>query len=420
MAIGTMKTIQVGIQPARIASFMVPNETFLLVNPDIVNNIFIGNDPGIQPIAVPALGSITLTPDKSHDIWISTGGGNYTVNAYALPNGSNWVPSPAQVAAQINALGLAKDSSVQATNTALGTSNTNTGSTATNTANTNTSVQATPQSTAALIATGNAAGAAGGVPLLRQTKTLGNGSAQTLTAGVMTTLLNKVSINQPSYEGLFSLFQAAATGTLPFASIVFNWFDSFSGLNVASKFFTITSGNGSGNALLFYISGPCFGNQLTVTITDLEPSTNQTLTWALNSTSHQHLIDRIYQSVYATTGPNGFSNPNGNPSMGLLFEAAPAIGPSGTINRLLAVNNAVIDISIDDGAQANGLNVKLLDVSGQLTGTANTQLLIRNIAAGNRDFVEMALPSAPVVLQLQNIAGTNTITPTVAGTIRAY
>jgi hypothetical protein len=120
---GTLQLIAVGRTPNRIQSFMVPNEIFMIVNPDIINPIYVGNDPGQQLIAVPALGSMSLSAEN-HDIWVSTNGGNYVVNAYLMPNGSNWTPSPAQVAAQINALGLAKDTTVQTGNTINGQTNT--------------------------------------------------------------------------------------------------------------------------------------------------------------------------------------------------------------------------------------------------------------------------------------------------------
>lgn len=44
-----------------------------------------------------------------------------SVQVDVIPNGSYWAPSPAQAAEQIAALGLAKDTSVQATNSQLGT-----------------------------------------------------------------------------------------------------------------------------------------------------------------------------------------------------------------------------------------------------------------------------------------------------------
>jgi hypothetical protein len=120
---GTLQLIQVSKTPNRIQSFMVPNEIFMIVNPDIINPIYVGNDPGQQLISVPPLGSMSLSAEN-HDIWVSTSGGNYVVNAFLMPNGSNWTPSPAQVAAQINALGLAKDTTVQTTNTISGQTNT--------------------------------------------------------------------------------------------------------------------------------------------------------------------------------------------------------------------------------------------------------------------------------------------------------
>lgn len=124
---GTLQLIQVGKSPSRIQTMLVQNEIFMLVNPDIINPIYIGNDPGQQLISVPPLGSMTLGADN-HDIWVSTNGGNYIVSAYLMPNGSNWTPSPAQVAAQINALGLAKDTTLQTTNTISGNTNTILGS----------------------------------------------------------------------------------------------------------------------------------------------------------------------------------------------------------------------------------------------------------------------------------------------------
>lgn len=395
---GILQAVQVTKQPVRIQTFLVANESFLLVNPDITNQIFIGNDQSTQPIPVPALGSVTLTPDKSHDIWVSTGGVAVTVNALLLPNGSNWTPSPAQVAAQINALGLAKDTTVQGVNTTLGTPAQN----------------ATVSAVPAGIATA-------GVPLLRKTSTLGSGGPTTLTPGLAVQLLTNVAVNQPSFEAIFSLFQPAATGTLPFAVIVFNWFDSASGNAMASKFYTIASGNGSGNQLQYYMSGPCFGDQLSVAITDLEGLTNQTLqSWAINATSHLHLVDRIEQPVYAVTGPNGFSNPNGVPAAGLLFQSAPTIGISGTQLRLLALYNGVIDITMDDAGQPANCIVSLLDATGQLTGTVNTEIWTHTVVAGNRDMVEVSLPNAPVLLSMRNVSTTATIVCPCMGIKRQY
>src|SRR5689334_11516301 len=197
---GTLQLIVVDKTPKRIQTFMVSNESFMLVNPDITNNIFIGNDPGNQIIPIPPLGSITLDASK-HDVWVSTNGGSFTVQAFLMPNGSNWVPSPAQVAAQINALGLAKDTTVATGNTLTNNTNTILGTPAqdgtVSGVNTTLVFGTNPQlnamsggagraiatdmlfankgvttEIAALVASGNAAGTPGGVPLLRNTKQL--------------------------------------------------------------------------------------------------------------------------------------------------------------------------------------------------------------------------------------------------------
>lgn len=122
--LGTLQLVAVSRTPTRIQSFMAANEVFMIVNPDIINPIYVGNDIGQQVVAVPPLGSATLGGDSRHDVWVSTNGGNYIVNAYLMPEGSNWTPSPAQTAAQIAALGLAKDTTVQTTNNISGQTNT--------------------------------------------------------------------------------------------------------------------------------------------------------------------------------------------------------------------------------------------------------------------------------------------------------
>lgn len=404
---GNYQAVTITKQPQRIQSWLAPNEAFLFVNNDITNAVFIGNDQSSQPIPIPALGSVTLTSVPGHDTWISTGGVNVSVQGLLLPQGSNWTPSPAQVAAQINALGLAKDVTVAGVNTTLGAPAQNA-----TVSGVTTAVNATPAANASQIA-------ANGVPLLRKTTTLGSGAAVTLTPGLAVQLLTNAAINQPSFEALFSLWQPAATGTNPFAVIVFNWFDSASGFAVASKFYTITSGNAVGNQMQYYMSGPCYGDQLSVAITDLEGATNQTLqAWVVNATSHTHTKDIIYQPVYPVTAPVGFTNPNGTPAAGVLFASNPTIAANGALTRLLAVYNGVIDMVMDNAGQAANAVIQLVDPSGQLSGTVNQELYTHTLTAGNRDTVEWSLPNGPVALVMRNTSTTTAITVNLSATKR--
>ncbi len=423
---GTLQLVNVGKQPQRIQTFMVQNTSFMLVNPDITNPIFIGNDPGSQLISVPALGSVTLDASK-HDIWVSTNGGNYTVNAYLMPNGSNWVPSPAQVAAQINALGLAKDTTVQTTNTTLGSPAQNatvsglaggSSSIASDMLNAN---KAVTTEISSLIANGVTGGTPGGVPVLRGTVQLGSASAQSLAAGGTVTLLNNVNISKPSFEAVFKLNLPAAVGISPFAILGVGWQDAVTGLQVGFKQYVLTAGNGPTNALTFYLSGPCRGNQIVLTLQNLDGTQILTYSWLFNVISHIYTIDRLLQPSFATTAPIGFTNPGGNPSKGALFLAQPTLAALGTAARLMPCTNAKCKLDIDDGAQANGCAVTLTDPGVLYNGGNAGQSFYRAVAvAGGQTTIELQMPNGPLLVTIINQGSAGAITPSVSITAMEY
>lgn len=426
---GTLQLIGVSKTPVRIQTYLVQNQSFMLVNPDIVNNIFIGNDPSSQIISVPPLGSITLDAGK-HDVWVSTNGGNYTVQAFLMPNGSNWVPSPAQVAAQIDALGLAKETTQQTGNTLIGNVNSTLGTPAqdgtvsgvnttlvfgtnpkldtsnTNTNNTNTSVQN--------LTTG---GTPGGIPPLRGTDNLGNGTNTTLTANASSTLLSNINITKPSFEAVLSL--SNGTGSIPFAVLELDWSDSVTGLIVGVKKYVLPCGP-AGTPITFYISGPVRGNQVSVKIANRDPAQAMTLSWAVNQTSHSYVIDKLLQSNLVN--PNGFTFGAGNPIKGLLFASKPTIAANGTVTRLIAASNAKCKIGIDDGAQANGVNCILYTPSSTTLydeAAANQVLYRINVAAGAGSTNEIQMPNGPLLIDMIN-QGASSIIPSVTITAMEY
>ncbi|SRR6266571_1151272 len=422
---GVMQAVQVSKTPIRVQSLLIQNDTVMLINPDITNNIFIGNDPGSQVIPVPPLGSVTLDT-KKHDLWLSTNGGAFIVNAYLMPNGSNWVPSPAQVAAQINALGLAKDTTVVGVNNSLVFGTTPAvqqlggvagQSVATDMLNANKGVTTEISS---LIATGLPGGTPGGVPVLRGTANLGNGSAQTL-AGVNTAiLLSSVAVNKPSFEAVFQLSIPAGVGTIPFALLAINWEDSNSGLSVGFKQYALTAGNGIANALFFYLSGPCRGNRVSITLFNVDPAQTLTYTWAFNLTSHIYTVDRLLQPSYLGVAPIGFTNPAGNPSKGLLFSSAPNIGPNGSILRLSAASNAKCKLNIDDSGQANNWALIIQDPATLYDASASSELYKFNGVAGSTLTTEIQMPNGPALFNLQNSQAANTINLKVTALIMEY
>jgi hypothetical protein len=411
---GILQLIGVTKTPQRIQSFMVTNDTFMLVNPDIVNNIFIGNDPGTQLIAVPALGSVTLNA-KDHDLWVSTNGGNFTVNAYLMPGGSNWVPSPAQVAAQINALGLAKETTQLTGNTNIAQVNTTLGTppqkSDVNQVNTTLGV---PSQTADVTGL-----TTNGIPPLRGTVNLGNATAQAMTANTTATLLNAVSVTRPSFECVLQ-FSYPGAATVPFGALLLKWTDSNTGLTVGQKNYEIIGGNNV--FATCYLSGPCRGNQITLQFRPQDPAQAATLTWAFNQTSHIYTIDRLLQPSYVAV--NGFTNPAGDPSKGLLASVTAAIGPNASITRLLAASNAKIKIMLDNTVQANAAAVQI-NTPSSITALyseagAPTSLFKTTAAIGGQGGGEWQLPNGATTLQIFNTNITNTITPNVTITLMEY
>lgn len=438
---GTLQLISVTKTPQRIQTFMVSNDSFMLVNPDITNNIFIGNDPGSQIIAVPALGSITLDASK-HDIWVSTNGGNFTVNAYLMPNGSNWVPSPAQVAAQINALGLAKESTQLTGNTNIAQVNTTLGTPPqkSDVNQVNTTLGVPPQKTDVNqvnttlgvpaqtvdvngVSTNVVGLTTNGIPPLRGTNNLGNATGQTIATGVNATLVNVASINKPGFEAVFSVSIPAAAGTVPFCILQVIWTDSATGLTVGQKQYVITSGNGSANALTYYLSGPCRGNQITVKLRNQDPAQTATITWAVNQTSHTYLFDRLLQPLYAATAPITFTNPNGNPSKGLLFSSTPTIANNANTTRLIAAYNGKVKINLDNTVQpgAAALQINTPSATGLYEeAAAPTSTFKMTCAAGAQANGEWFIPNGAMVAQIFNTAAAGAITPNVTMTIAEY
>lgn len=445
---GTFQAITVGKTPQRIQTWLAPNESFLLVNNDITNQIFIGNDPGTQPIAIPPLGSFALDNSK-HDVWLSTGGAAITVQALLLPAGTQWTPSPAQVAAQINALGLAKETTQQAGNTLIGTVNSTLGTPAQDgtTAGINTTLVfgTNPQlnamsgaagrsiaqdmlfnnkgvttEVAALIATGSNSGTPGGVPLLRNTKQLAaQGPVEaSILGGHVTTLVNSVPTNQPSYEMAMTFRYPTNAGTVPFGEVLIEWFDAITGTAMDIASFVVAGGNNQ--QIFFNIYGPNRGDEIFVQITNLDPVQTLFATWVVNATSHVYERDRLIQPSYQSSAPNGFQNPAGDPTSGVIANANPTLGPNATTSRLIAAYNGIASLFIDDGAQANDVVVSLQDPGTLYSSNANAPFFKNRITAGLRSLQEVALPHGNVLMTITNGAGTNTIVPNITITRKDF
>ena len=371
----------------------------MIVNRDLTNQVVYGD----QTIAnlnqntlavIDPLGSVSL--DGTDDIWLLAVSGAPTVDV--VPGGTNWSPSPAAIAAQINALGLATSANQASQITQGGTVITNTGTTATN------------------VAGLTVGGSPGGVPMLRGTDNLGNGTAQSLAAGATVTLLNSIAITKASFEGVFKLNLPSAAGTIPFVELSILWQDSNTGLQVGQKLYVLTAGNGPTAALFSYISGPCRGNQITLTMRNFDPAQILTYTWAFNQTAHVYLTDKLLQPIYSgVAAPITYINPAGDPRKGLLAQSSAVIAATATQTRLCAASNSKIDILVDNNGQANAVSFQLATPSS-LAAVYNEQafpvsVYRANVAAGNTSLVEWQMPNGPVVVNVTNTGASGNVTP---------
>lgn len=114
-----MAQIPVG---AQIAQVWTGGGPVLLANQDLLNAVTVCDQRNFTPNAqnadvIPPLGSIAYTGERPLYAMAPAG----TAALLVIAGGSTWAPSPAQVALQIQAAGLAKDTSVQTTNTQLAT-----------------------------------------------------------------------------------------------------------------------------------------------------------------------------------------------------------------------------------------------------------------------------------------------------------
>lgn len=278
----------------------------LIVNRDIVNELLIGPGPeifGNNPNSIDIIDPLgSQVFNGKEEVWgILPPGVNGFIQVGIKPNSSYWAPSPAQVAAQINALGLMKDSTGQAINNTTG--------------NLPVSMSTT------------------GIPLLnfRNSFTI---PAQNV-ASLATITLGPFGFNQPGYDIAFLAVSANNAANFPFFAWEMIWTDSSTGVVVAQEFWSLGLGN-VGSPILYLGNGPCEADQLTITIFNPSNFNAQFSSITLSQAS------RVFgQRHHWTSGQNlnfgvpGFTAANYNPTGNIIVSTAPSIGAGSSANRIL-------------------------------------------------------------------------------------
>lgn len=327
-----------------------------LVNLDVAQTIFLDYEYNVTA------GSLQLGPlnslsfDGGRPIYAACFSGQ--ADLLVMPGATNWSPSPAQISAQLAALGLATAANQLGQNTAI------------------------PNGIAAT-----------GTPLLHGLANRLNdtsGGSGTLSVPASSTIFPFVGgITKPGY--LISISSAInVAATVPFLGIQMIWKDTVTGLGTAEEDWYIPATNSG--LITIYGKGPVKGSQLSIGLQNLDPAQAQTVSVAFWETTH-HIARDDWRSLGSGAVP-GFSPAGGG------FPAANALcnfafSTSSNVSRLLPLYAGQAFItSVISGGTSPAIQITPIDPSlfgnGAIYGSSSMSVTAAPIA----------LPRIPCLLTL--------------------
>lgn len=378
-----------------------------LANQDLVNTVYVARTfsfalGGGNTLPIPALGAVTV--DASKSLWVL--GPANTQPLIVIPGGGNWAPSPAQVAAQINALGLMKDTTGQAINTTAGGT--------TGAVNTVNGTLGAPAQDSIRTAIPNNISTTG-VPLLNLSTVQSSNASLGVSANSSNTV-GPFALNQPGFELAITSSFAVAVGATPYAFIVLKWSDPTSGLVIAKDTFVIwTASNAAIKSLPFIIRGPTKAGQVTLSIFNLDAAQNILVTYTLLSDS---------RVIPAETIQLGLDWKEDSAVIGIFGSAATRVLPDSNVVATF-VNSALAAAGTDTwitppatglgylnfqetGVAAANMTVTVQPVPASIYGGI---FLVNDImVAGNPNkltYANLILPNGPLQVQVHNGGSVN-------------
>jgi len=341
-------------------------------NEDLTNVVWVSRSPSFAPNAGNAAPVQPLTAasfNARKALYAVTAGPTIVVSI--LGESENVSPSPAQIAAQISALGLATEA------TQLGQNN--------NIPNNIGSV---------------------GTPLRGGSAIIYNTSGN-LNAGANIDLGNQTTI-RVSYEAFLSLVDNAA-GTINRTvkvNIIFK--DSVSGQIVDQVNFNIFPAAFGNAARQILITGPMSGNQIDVVLTNNDTAQIAYVFMLLDTGrvyNHDHRFIGLTNPL--ATGQTGasFDTPGG-----LIIDTAPSIASGATAIRQLGMYNGMVNIHMaSPGSNAGVWTVTSLDDQATNDGTVFGRVLT---PPPTHDMASFAMPKASCTLSIKNNGASTTTFPT--------
>lgn len=323
----------------------------LLQNRDLATTVYLGPDSGMTPTSsdveiLDPLGSLGL--DGLSDRWVMTASGTAVVQS--SPGGTAWGPSPLLIAEQI---------------------------------------------------------AASGVPLLRSTTLLAQGTNVALPGSGAVTLPASgfFTLTQIAFY-LYIAIQAGAGATVPFTSVELQWTDTASGVAMPEDQAYIAQGS---TKLVTAAYGPVAASALKVVLTNLDTHA-ATFDYVLLATSS--VYGQVPQVLFASSGGvavPGFTGPNVQPQAGLLSSSALAVGAGATVTRLIPLYSGEVDSSItQQGVSSGNFTFQMVPAAslGQFS-TAVPLLSNNTLTGGGIETDRIKLPRIPMLCSYKNSGAVN-------------
>ena len=250
--VADLDTVTLSSQANPTATLIVPaGQPCTLVNLSLTVTTYLGGTNAINIAdassgnGVAPLGPLNSLPfDGSEDVYgIVPAGQSATIAIY--PSGTNWQPSPVQSSQQLIAAGLATAANQQSQLT-----------------------------TGAPLTSGFSIVSS---PIPSNTFLTGGGSSSV-------TIQN---ITRPGYVFTVYSQNSSSGSTVPFVGVNFQWQDAASGLTIDEETWYINNPFSAPVNLPYFGKGPTKGNQLKITFTNYDPTTNANIFWNFaQSTQH--------------------------------------------------------------------------------------------------------------------------------------
>ena len=403
----------------------------LIVNMDNTETLTLGFSPNITlggpaVFQVPAQGSITLDVEDIPLYAYAPA----TIQVQTIPGGTQW-DNPVGVQIALSALGLAKDTSVNApaygppthTDVTGVTSAVNspsygppthtdvittgpaaiTGGKKLSDVNTTLGSPSQDSSVKALAASGLTVAediASNGVGLLAFSQNVMNPGAITMTSGEITSY-GPSTFSLVSYEIGVTLQGQSGDGS-PYLAVSLEWSDATTGLIIRREIWQLGAASAAANQ--FSLTGPAKGTRLKVTLHwygGLSTATDG-VQIVVNQTSRIYTRDDG-RTIEGYSGIIGFTNANFDLDAGLVANINPSIGADATVTRSMPLYHGAVLVQVNNPPQNCKVSIEAIASESINTLTSGTGLPFAQTVSSASYLNSVAyLPRSVCVLNVTN------------------